>query len=123
MSLNFQPIYPQAIRNEAWGLYDDVSIPLFTGGSNGSLIDVLVASSTENAKELKLGVYISDGTNDHLICSVPLINEETGQDILNAMGFFNNVIMLKANNILKVKLSEAPSGSKNVTVFASGRDY
>lgn len=123
MALNYQPIYPQAIINEGVVLSAATLTSLFTANENGSLIDVLVASSTENTKTLTLDVFISDGTTDYRVCTVPIVNEESGQDVLNAMGFFNNVIMLKANNILKVKLSDAPTTDKIVTVFASGRNY
>ena len=123
MALNFQPIYPQAIRNEGAVLTTATLTSLFTANENGSLIDVLLASSTENTKTLTLDVFISDGTTDYLVCTVPIVNEESGQDVLSAMGFFNNVIMLKANNILKVKLSDDPTTDKIVTVFASGRNY
>ena len=123
MALNYQPIYPQAIRNEGAVLTTATLTSLVTANENGSLVDVLVASSTENTKTLTLDVFISDGTTDYIVCTVPVINEESGQDVLNAMGFFNNVIMLKANNILKVKLSDAPTTNKTVTVFASGRNY
>ena len=123
MALNYQPIYPQAIRNEGAVLTTATLTSLVTANENGSLIDVLVASSTENTKTLTLDIFISDGTNDYLVCTVPIVNEESGQDVLNAMGFFNNVIMLKANNILKIKLSDAPTTDKTVTVFASGRNY
>lgn len=123
MALNFQPIYPQAIRNEGAVLTTATLTSLFTANENGSLVDVLVASSTENTKTLTLDVFISDDTTDYLVCTVPIVNEESGQDVLSAMGFFNNVIMLKANNILKVKLSDDPTTDKIVTVFASGRNY
>ena len=131
------PIYPATIKDYQLALTSTnttVAAALATGGTNGTRIDTLMASSTSNSAH-DLQIIKNIGGTDTLLAtiSVPanagtnsstpninLLNQIPG---LETDANANPVMFLASGTILKMKLVVSLSASQTLAVAASGGDY
>ena len=141
------PIYPQTIKNI--GLELTTSTPIntsqvvITAGANGTKIDHLCITSTDTtARDLKF--YISNGTTDFLIGTVPVIVNAGSTNainpvyptvnVMNGSTYFpylmwpvdvsgNRAFYLQAGWSLKVQLPAAITSAKVIHITGFAGDF
>ena len=132
------PAFPQGINN---GIQTFVNADaqtqktLFTPGSNGSIIDALLVSSSDTSnRDIVIGLTISATFYPLTIVSIPLtagtVDTIPGVDILRSLqfpglsydAFGNRVLKLASGSVLTAYAPVTVTSGKSLTVFTQGRD-
>lgn len=135
------PIFPQTIKS--WfakiAPADTSSLKtLVTAGANGSRIDSIIATSTDNSSSRDLQFVITSGGVDYIIDTVQVptnsgnTNSIASVNILGHATKFlwanydangNRFMTLASGAVLKVKSLSTVTSAREITVFAQGADY
>jgi hypothetical protein len=141
MAVTATPIYPQTIKN--WNvqiaLADASNLKtLVTGGTNGSKIESLFATSTETANTRDLQFVLTVSGTDYILdtINVPVnagfTNNVAPLNILNSTTRFlwasydaagNRYLYIASGAVLKVKSLTTLASGKTIQVNASGADF
>jgi hypothetical protein len=105
------PVFPATPRMGIVALTSTTLTTVLSAGSNGSYIEKLRYACTAS-ETVSLLVYVSDGSNDCLIATIPLSS---------TYGSMNLDFAIPSEASIKVKLSDTPAGTVYVSVF--GGDY
>lgn len=134
MAGNKQPIFQVAPKTTSIDIQNADGVvlkDLFTGGTNGSLIDNISVTNTDSGNAVDLVLTINDGVDDRQvgILEIPLsAGITTAAPAVNlldaeAMPFFQSGggLPLGPGAILKINASSAVSGV--ISIVAYGGDY
>jgi|YNPBryunderm2012_1023409.scaffolds.fasta_scaffold08445_2 hypothetical protein len=105
------PVFPATPRMGIVALTSNTLTTVLSAGNSGSYIEKLRYACT-TPETVSLLVYVSDGSNDCLIATIPLSSTYGSIDLDFA---------IPSGTSIKVKLSNTPANTVYVSVF--GGDY
>ncbi len=136
------PVFPQTLNSSvqqflnADGNGAGTEKALFTPGSNGSILDALLVSSSDtSARDLVFGFTVSGTFYVLSTVQIPitagLTNAIPSVDILRSLqipglsydAFGNRVMIIKNGFVLKAYAGATVTTAKAINVFALGRDF
>lgn len=141
MTVSNLPIYPQVIKDYAVQILaaDTSSLKtIATGGANGTKIDSLIASSSDNSANRDVTLYKTIGGTDYLLGTVTIpvaagtvgsISGNPSIDLLaNLAGLAadsngNKDLYLASGTTLRIKSTTTVTTSKQINIVGSGGDY
>jgi hypothetical protein len=139
MATTSTPIFPQTIQSESVQILPATTttqVTLYTGGTNGSKIENIIATNTDTAAAYALTLAIVTGGTSYIIgtINVPLSSGNT--TAAPAVSLINNAnlplpkdsngnpyIYLGSGSVLKVNSGTTVNTGKVVSITAIGGDY
>jgi hypothetical protein len=139
MATTNTPIFPQNLQNYGVQILPaDTSTKklLAAGGTNGTKIEFISASSTDTSAR-DLNIYLYDGTTYHLMYTISIVINAGNTNAIAAVNILNNsmspaipydsngnkYIYLKSGWSLYVATSTTVTAAKIVDIIAQGEDF
>lgn len=139
MSTTPTPIFPQTIQSESVQILPATTttlVTLYTGGTNGSKIENIIASNTDTAAAYALTLTIVTSSTNYIIgtINVPLSSGNTtaapAVSLINSANLplakdsnGNPYLYLGSGSVLKVNSGTTVNTAKVVSITAIGGDY